>query len=494
MCGAKIYLPKIEQMVPKIKHLLTRGVQSLTDPNRERMIHHILETIDEGIHAVDENGMTVFYNEIAAYHDGLKVDEVVGKHLFDVFPSLSEETSTLLKAIKTKKPIYHHSQTYINVKGEKIETVNTSLPILSENKVIGAVEIAKDYSAIKRLTERLADLQKQLHSPEKMAGSNGTRYVLDDIITTSKNVMIIKSLVKKVAKTSSNVLVYGETGTGKELIVQAIHNESKRRDAPFIAQNCAALPEALLESLLFGTAKGSYTGAVDRAGLFELSHGGTLFLDELQSMPLNLQAKLLRVIDDGTIRRIGSSHAVTVDVRVIAAMNVTPEQCLAENKIREDLYFRLNVFGISLPPLRERKLDLPLLVTSFIKMYNHEFQKRVASITEEAQNLLSLHHWPGNVRELKHCIEYAMNMCDDDALLLEHLPPYLVKNNHRPEKAASLHDKMFMMEKEIIQEALTHCDGNILKAAKLLQIPRQTLQYKLKKYSPDQFSASKAKA
>ncbi|WP_191559208.1 sigma-54 interaction domain-containing protein [Metabacillus idriensis] len=463
----------------------------MTNQNREQIIHHILETIDEGIHAVDENGITVFYNEIAAYHDGLKVDEVVGKHLFDVFPSLSEETSTLLKAIKTKKPIYHHSQTYINIKGEKIETVNTSLPILSEDKVIGAVEIAKDYSAIKRLTERLADLQKQVHSPPKAERSSGTKYVLDDIITASKTLLIIKTLVKQAAKTSSNVLVYGETGTGKELIVQAIHNESQRRDAPFIAQNCAALPEALLESLLFGTAKGSYTGAVDRAGLFELSHGGTLFLDELQSMPLNLQAKLLRVIDDGTIRRIGSSHSINVDVRVIAAMNTSPEQCLAQQKMREDLYYRLNVFGINLPPLRQRPLDLPLLIFSFIKMYNHEFQKRVGGITDEVHALLKRHPWPGNVRELKHCIEYAMNMCDGNRIHMGHLPPYLLNVKETAKEPHSLHEKMSLIEKEIIQEALAECDGNILKTAKLLQIPRQTLQYKVKKYFPDQFSAPK---
>ncbi|MGG4490583.1 sigma-54 interaction domain-containing protein [Metabacillus idriensis] len=465
----------------------------MTNQNREQLIHHILETIDEGIHAVDENGITVFYNEIAAYHDGLKVDEVVGKHIFDVFPSLSGETSTLLKAIKTKKPIYHHSQTYITIKGEKIETVNTSLPILSDDKVIGAVEIAKDYSAIKRLTERLADLQKQVHQPPKAESSNGTKYVLGDIITASKNLLMTKTLVKKAAKTSSNVLVYGETGTGKELIVQAIHNESQRRDAPFIAQNCAALPEALLESLLFGTAKGSYTGAVDRAGLFELSHGGTLFLDELQSMPLNLQAKLLRVIDDGTIRRIGSSHSIHVNVRVIAAMNISPEQCLSEQKMREDLYYRLNVFGINLPPLRERPLDIPLLISSFIKSYNHEFQKRIGGLADEAQDLLKRHSWPGNVRELKHCIEYAMNMCEGNRIHIEHLPPYLQNMKAAAKIPHSLHEKISLIERKIIQEALAECESNILKTAKLLQIPRQTLQYKLKKYFPDQFSAPKQK-
>lgn len=271
----------------------------MADQTRDKLIHHILETIDEGIHAVDENGMTVFYNEIAAYHDGLKPEEVLGKHLFDAFPSLSEDTSTLLKAIRTKKPIYHHTQTYINVKGEKIETVNTSLPILSGNTVIGAVEIAKDFSAIKQLTERLADLQSRISSPAKAKAVNGTVYRLEDILTVSSNLLHVKELIKKVARTSSNLLVYGETGTGKELVVQAVHNESARRQAPFIAQNCAALPEALLESLLFGTVKGSYTGAADRAGLFELSQGGTLFWMNFSRCPLTFRQSFFASLTTG---------------------------------------------------------------------------------------------------------------------------------------------------------------------------------------------------
>ncbi|MEM5014910.1 sigma 54-interacting transcriptional regulator [Metabacillus indicus] len=465
----------------------------LADQTREKIIQHILETIDEGIHAVDEKGMTVFYNEIAAYHDGLKPEEVLGKHLFDAFPSLSEETSTLLKAIRTKKPIYHHSQTYINVKGEKIETVNTSLPILSGNTVIGAVEIAKDFSAIKQLTERLADLQSRISSPVKAKAVNGTVYRLEDILTVSSNLLRVKELIKKAARTSSNLLVYGETGTGKELVVQAVHNESARRQSPFIAQNCAALPEALLESLLFGTVKGSYTGAADRAGLFELSHGGTLFLDELQSMPLNLQAKLLRVIDDGAIRRIGSSRAINVDVRVVAAMNIPPEQCLKEHKIREDLYFRLNVFGLSLPPLRERPADIPLLSAAFIKKYNQEFGKRVSGLSKETESLLGKKRWRGNVRELKHCLEFAMNMCDEGQILPSHLPPYLMNEDESDERGGSLQSRLSKYECKLILDAMEQTDGNVMKAAKLLGIPRQTLQYKLKKYLSDQYSAVESK-
>ncbi len=179
-----------------------------------------------------------------------------------------------------------------------------------------------------------------------------------------------KELAQKVAPTDANVLIYGETGTGKELFVQAIHEASKRKNKPFIAQNCAALPESLLESLLFGTTKGSYTGAIERAGLFELVDGGTLFLDELNSMPLDLQAKMLRVLEDGVIRRIGDNKTRKVDVRVITAMNQPPEICLKENKIRTDLYYRLNVFSLYIPPLRERTEDVLLLASYFLKEYN----------------------------------------------------------------------------------------------------------------------------
>lgn len=468
-------MPKIRQKgdVPLEKFL-----------EKEHLFLEILETIDEGIHAVDENGYTIFYNHVAAKHDGLARDEVLGKHLLEVFPSLTEETSTLLKVIRTKKPIYHMPQQYVNLKGEKIETVNTTLPIIIGHHLIGAVEVAKDYSKLKSLSEKLIDLQKKAQSNVPVASLCETTYTFDDIITYNQDLKNMKKFASRIAQSSSSVLIYGETGSGKELFVQSIHNDSPRKNGPFIAQNCAALPESLLESILFGTSKGSYTGAVDRAGLFELAHQGTLFLDELQSMPLSLQAKLLRVLEDGYVRRIGSSESKKVDVRIIVAMNEEPMKCVRDHRLREDLFYRLNVFSLAIPPLRERKEDIIPLAHYFINVFNQQLNLKVNEISQEVQHLLLNHNWPGNVRELKHVMEYALNVVDGEEITVHCLPEYVRFKHHRriPQKNKSLREELAELEKKRMEEALLLHNGNVLKAASYLKMPRQTLQYKIKRY------------
>src|SRR5690606_17897990 len=348
-----------------------------------------------------------------AKHDGLTKEEVLGKHLLEVFPSLNEHSSTLLKVIRTRQPIFHLPQTYKNKWGKLIDTVNTTLPIHINGTFMGAVEIGKDYSKIKDLSNKLMDLQSKVHKVSKKPHEiDGAKYTFHDILTKNEHFNHVKQQATKVANSSSTVLVYGETGTGKELLVQAIHNASPRRKAPFIAQNCAALPESLLESILFGTVKGSYTGAVDRAGLFEIAHGGTLFLDEINSMPLALQSRLLRVLEDGMVRRIGSPKALQVDVRVIVALNKYPADCVKDGELRPDLYYRLNVLSLVIPPLRDRKEDIPYLVDHFIGMNNQNLQKNVSVVEDEVIKLFSNYEWPGNVRELKHIIEHAMIMAE----------------------------------------------------------------------------------
>jgi arginine utilization regulatory protein len=220
----------------------------------------------------------------------------------------------------------------------------------------------------------------------------------------------------------SAVLVVGETGTGKELFVQSIHHISHRHNGPFIAQNCAALPESLLESLLFGTTKGSYTGAVDRAGLFELADEGILFLDEINSMPLELQAKLLRVLEDGVVRRIGDQRTRKVNVRVIGAINESPLDCVHKGILRPDLYYRLNVFSLFIPPLRERNFDIELLTSHFIEQFNQRFSKYIRNVEHSVFELFHQYNWPGNVRELRHTIEHAMVMAEGHTLTTKHLP------------------------------------------------------------------------
>jgi arginine utilization regulatory protein len=448
----------------------------------------ILKSIDEGIHVINTDGITIFYNEVAAKHDGLQQDEVLGKPLLEVFPSLSEETSTLYKVLLTKKPIFNQPQTYLNKYSVKIETINTTLPIFVKNEFIGAVEIAKDYTRMKMLTERLLELQKGLiQNQNKKSNPQNTQYTLDDLITVDENFINLIKKAKKLAKSNSPILVYGESGTGKELLIQGIHHESKRSNGPFIAQNCAAIPEALLESILFGTAKGSYTGAVDRPGLFELANGGTLFLDELHSMPIELQAKLLRVLEDGIVRRIGGSKSVSVDVRIVAAMNEHPNDALADQKLRLDLFYRLNVLMFELLPLRIRKEDILLLSKHFIHYFNTQLGKKIQGMTSEVEELFLQYPWPGNVRELKHSIEYMMNMCESNLLKVQELPILFKQTmeKHRlvemKVESLSLRKNVQELESNLISKALTITSGNINQAAKLLDIPRQTLQYKLQK-------------
>ncbi|GLB61170.1 sigma-54 interaction domain-containing protein [Cytobacillus sp. NCCP-133] len=448
----------------------------------------ILKGIDEGIHVVDLNGNTIFYNEIAAKHDGLEVSEVLGKPVLKVFPSLDEETSTLLKVIKTKTPIYNQTQSYVNVHGVQIETINTTLPITVNGKAAGAVEIAKDYSRLKLLSESLLDLQKKIKRPAKKTNKlKNVQYTLDSLLTINKEMQKIKKEAVKLAKSDSPILVFGESGCGKELFVQGIHHASSRTSRPFIAQNCAAIPESLLESILFGTAKGSYTGAVDRPGLFELADGGTLFLDEIHAMPIELQAKLLRVLEDGMVRRVGSPKNSQVNVRVIAAMNIHPGEALEQKQIRTDLFYRLNVLTFGLLPLRERAEDIDFLAKHFINQFNHSFNKDVKGSTKEILKFFNAYSWPGNVRELKHTIEYMMNVCEGDFLETEDLPVMMKQKLQAgfkglPARRLSLRSSLEDLEKELIENALQQTDWNIKRASKLLDIPRQTLQYKLSKY------------
>lgn len=452
--------------------------------NTSEVLEAILQTIDEGIHVIDPKGQTIFYNEVAANHDGMKRSEVLGKPLLEAFPSLNHKSSTLLRVIKSEKPIYNYSQSYVNAHGRIIETLNTTLPIYVDGFMIGAIEIAKDYSSLKQLSERLADLEsslKTIKSPERKTPGTDGLYSFTEILTIDAGFKGLISQGKKAARSSSSVLVYGESGVGKELFVQSIHQGSSRSKEPFIAQNCAALPENLLESLLFGTAKGSYTGAVERQGLFELANGGTLFLDELQSMPIDLQAKLLRVLEDGFIRRIGGTKSVQVDVRIMAAMNIDPEKAVSDNRLRPDLFYRLNVLSYELPPLRERIDDIELLTEHFISIFNSKLGLSIKGMDEQTKVFFREYHWPGNVRELKHTVEFMMNHTENDVLNLADLPQSLKKRTPS-EKILPLREAMIEMEIKLITEALLQTNGNVFQASKLLQIPRQTLQYKIKKH------------
>src|SRR5699024_3571612 len=299
---------------------------------------------------------------------------------------------------------------------------------------------------------------------------------------------------KMATRTTSSVLIVGETGTGKELFAQSIHNGSNRSIAPFISQNCAAIPDSLMEGLLFGTKKGAFTGAIDRPGLFEQADGGTLMLDEINSLEPSLQAKLLRVIQEKIIRRGGDTKDKKVDVRIIATINEDPIDAISDNRLRRDLYYRLSVVTLFIPPLRDRKEDIGYLSQSFIKKYNALFQMNIKQINNRVKHLFQQYDWLGNVRELEHAIEGAMNLItDEETIDVHHLPArFRNKISDRQKNNAmspintdfqqTLHDKMAEVEKNFIQQTLEEHENNISHAAKSLGISRQSLQYRMKKF------------
>jgi two-component system response regulator AtoC len=320
-------------------------------------------------------------------------------------------------------------------------------------------------------------------------------YSFENIISKNDRMRQIFDTIRKVAKYKSTILVEGESGTGKELVAKAIHFNSDRSDNPFIPVNCGAIPENLLESELFGHTKGSFTNAVrTKKGLFEEADGGTMFLDEIGELPLQLQVKLLRVLQDGEIRRIGDSRATTIDVRIIAATIKDLDKEVRDNKFRDDLFYRLNVLPIKIPPLRERKEDVPLLVDHFINKYSRELGKPIDEITQEALNCLLNYNWKGNVRELENVIERAIVLTESKQIQQENLPVE-IQNPREESRISLLNDELSIkkasryLEIDLIKKALLKTKGNHTHAAKLLEISHRALLYKIKEYGIDSKNA-----
>lgn len=321
-----------------------------------------------------------------------------------------------------------------------------------------------------------------------------------EFVGSSPKMQEIYTLIQQVAPTKTSVLIQGETGTGKELVARAIHRASPRADALFVSINCAAIPAEILESELFGYSKGAFTGAVkERVGKFELAEGGTLFLDEITEMDFNIQAKLLRVLQERTLERLGSNRSIAVDIRIIAASNRNPRQAIADQKLREDLFYRLNVFNIELPPLRERQQDILILAKHFLQRHAADFGFPYNGVSQQAEEYLMTYPWPGNVRELENMMERAIVLSGGKAVTLDHLPGEIMFNypandvqdieslplpTHPPMVAESfnLNENVEKLEIQIITKALIETNQNKAKAAQLMQISERSLWYKLKKY------------
>lgn len=449
----------------------------------------LIKYINEGVHVIDDQGKTIIYNERMAELEKLTGKEVLNKPFEDVFKDV--EDSTLLKSLHNKSIIINKNQSYINKYGKEITTINTTVPILNEENVVAALEIAHNITQIKEMTDTILELQKDIHNPNETKNKRIREYRFHNIVGNSEPFKKTIEIAKRASKTDASVFIYGETGTGKELIAQSIHFDGIRKDKPFIAQNCAAIPDSLLEGLLFGTAKGGFTGAVDREGLFEQASGGTLLLDEINSMPYDTQAKLLRVLQEGYVRRVGGTKDIPIDVRIIASSNELPEEIVGSGKIRKDLYYRLNIININIPPLRERKDDVLILSEKFIEKYNKKFNKDVWILSDKSKEKLLNYDFPGNIRELENIIMGAISLLDDEHVITDNyisINPAFEKSNFNLNIEQNIKENglpliMDTIERDIIEKIYSENNENISKTAEVLKIKRQTLQHKLKKYN-----------
>ncbi len=454
----------------------------------KKIIDELIELVDEGVYIVDKDGIGKHYNGAMAYMEKVNKEDVLGKKFHEAFPDFSISESTMFRALKKNAPTLKQQQTYKNFYGKEITTINSTIPIIVDGETVAAVEVAKDITNIREMSDTLLELQEGVLEHVPLPPSGIKRYTFDDIYGKNAIFSEVVEKAKRAADNDASVFIYGETGTGKELFAQSIHYHGRRREKPFLAQNCAAIPETLLEGILFGTTKGSFTGAIDRAGLFEQANGGTLLLDEISAMPYDLQSKLLRVLQESYIRRVGGAKDIPINVRIIATVNEPPEDLIECGKLRKDLFYRLNVINISIPSLKERLDDIPLLTERFLEKHNKRFGKEIWMVSDGAIKRLQHYDYPGNVRELENIIEQAVSMADKEHVLTEKIlnMPTAIRKIKEPQISYTsqqpLDKYLAAVEARIIRDTIIRANGNISKAAEELQIKRQTLQHKLKKY------------
>lgn len=460
--------------------------------DKSKIYEAALDCVSEGIQVYDRTGHLLFCNKFNEKIEKMNRENIIGKHLLDIY-DLKEEYSTALNTIKSKMSVINRCDNFKNKNSELITTMNSGYPLFIENNLIGAAVIVQDTSVFEQYHSKMDSFDKFLSQGEKDKLNRKRKnfyalkyYSFDDLIGEDENFIEAIQLSRNIADRDCSVLIYGETGTGKELFAQSIHSESKRKNKEFVAINCAAIPENLIEGILFGTEKGSFTGSSDRIGLFEQAEGGTLFLDEINSMNLHMQSKLLRVLQEKKLRRVGGLNDIECDVRIISSTNEEPLSLIENNKMRKDLYYRISTVTVNIPPLRNRKNDIDILVQYFIEKLSRHYSKQVKGASPEVILKFKEYDWPGNVRELLHSIEYAFNTMIDDIINVRDLPKYIQKQKKTNSKDTlhlrTLEEIMGQYEKEVIKNTLKRHKNNITKAANQLGIKRQSLQYRIKKY------------
>jgi len=424
----------------------------------------ILESISDGVFTVDLEWVVTSFNRAAEEITGIARSEAIGRHCGEVFrSSMCGAECALQQTLATGKPIIGKSGYIIDAAGNRIPiSISTAVLKDADGKVVGGAETFRDLSEVELLRRELAG-----------------KYRVGDLSSRSPLMQRVFEILPSIAASPSTVLILGETGTGKELVARTLHSLSSRPNGPFVAVNCGALPDTLLESELFGYKAGAFTGATrDKPGRFALAKGGTIFLDEIGEVTPALQVRLLRVLQERTYEPLGGVRSEISDARVVVATNRDLMDLVRQGRFREDLYYRVNVVRLELPPLRRRKEDIPLLVEQFIERFNHLQKKRVPGIAAEALSLLMAHDWPGNVRELENAIERAFILCNNEVITIAHLPEEL-RSHETPEAGdRSLHD---LIDARAIHAALERNGFNRLAAARELGVHKTTLFRRMKR-------------
>jgi len=437
--------------------------------NKEQNV--ILNSISEGVFTVDLDWRITSFNRAAEEITGIKPKQAIGKHCRDVLRAdVCESGCTLAETIQTGKPIMNKAVHIIDAQGDRRAiTISTALLKDPRGKVIGGVETFRDISAIEQLRKEIE-----------------RRYSCEDIISQSHKMQNLFAILPNIAESNTTILIEGQSGTGKELFARAIHNLSFRKNKPLIAVNCGALPDTLLESELFGYKAGAFTDArKDKPGRFALAEGGTIFLDEIGDVSASVQVKLLRVLQDKTYEPVGGISPVKADVRIITATNKKLDELVKEGKFRDDLYYRINVMKVELPPLKDRKEDIPLLIEHFISRFNRLHNKNICCVTNEVTTCLLAYDYPGNVRELENIIEHCFVLCEGEIIEAKHLPSSvrtILKTESPPSSEPAT---IKQMEIILIKQALKRNKGNKTATAKELGIDKSTLFRKMKAFGVD---------
>lgn len=428
----------------------------------------ILDCVADGVFTVNKDMVITYFNQAAERIIGILRNKAVGEYCFDVLRSNICETECPIRfSLETGKEIIDKRKNILRFDGKKIPVAISASILRDENgKMIGGVETFRDLSKIEAL-------EKEIYQ----------KYTFEDIISKNHKILQIFNILPYISESESTVLIQGASGTGKELFARAIHNLSSRKDGPFIAINCGALPDTLLESELFGYKKGAFTDAKNnKPGKFDLAKGGTIFLDEIDSMPFATQVKLLRVLQEKEFEPLGSTSPVKTNVRVISASKNDLYKLVHEDNFRDDLFYRINVVKIELPPLAQRRDDIPLLIKHFIERFNHHMRKTIQGVSDEALKLFMNYSYEGNIRQLENFVEYAFVMCQSEEIRLEHLPVEINSSVAQNKEDSQSDIPLKESERLAIIKVLKKHNWNTLYVSKELKIHRSTLWRKMKKY------------